>query len=275
MTTHQISLNASSERPAEWPAFFRHHGFVAPGIRAFRRIGFPAKSARVSLAFLFPIILLSASQWLTASANIEFSSKERLGVAYARALMPLLDAALNRRRSATANAPDLQDAQQRVAKAFEAAAAANTLHAKELQVSDAWSKVKRLHQDLSAQPVMSDRSATFDAHSAYVEAIFDLLRDVADALNLTLDPDVDTFYLMDAGIVRQSLLIEQLGRVRGMGNAIITSGQKSKQQRDLITNALAFSLTYKDSEVTALKRATAADSFLKDELKEEEVFKST
>lgn len=29
----------------EAPAFFRYHGLLAPGVRVFRRIGFPAKSA--------------------------------------------------------------------------------------------------------------------------------------------------------------------------------------------------------------------------------------
>lgn len=96
------------------PSFFRHHGLMAPGVRAFRRMGFPAKAIWVSLAFMLPIVVLMASLWTSATQNIEFSAKERLGVSYGRALMGVLDAAQNRRRAATVQAAELTEAQERV-----------------------------------------------------------------------------------------------------------------------------------------------------------------
>jgi hypothetical protein len=42
--------------------FFRFHGFWAPGVRAFRRMMFPAKAAWISGAFLVPLILLGWGQ---------------------------------------------------------------------------------------------------------------------------------------------------------------------------------------------------------------------
>lgn len=60
------------------PAFFRQHGLLAPGVRALRRIGSPAKSARVSAAFLMPIVLLAWALCSTASTNVNFSAQERV-----------------------------------------------------------------------------------------------------------------------------------------------------------------------------------------------------
>ena len=40
----------------EWPAFSAHHGIMARGTRLFRVIGFSAKTAWVSAAFLVPIL---------------------------------------------------------------------------------------------------------------------------------------------------------------------------------------------------------------------------
>jgi methyl-accepting chemotaxis protein len=248
------------------PAFFRYHGFMAPGIRAFRSIGFPAKSAWVSFAFLLPLVLLSVSLWQTASQNIAFSAKERLGVEVARALMPLLDAAQNRRRAASSNAPDLPDAQQRVAQAFKDLEAVHQRHAEALGTEAAFKAVQRLHADVAGQPLRGDTSTTFAAHTAYIDAVFALLHDVADKSNLTLDPDVDTYYLMDAAVAKQPLLIEQLGRMRGMGNALIRAGAKTPDQHDVMTKAQAFALAHQAGLEKALARAIAYDRRLTDEI---------
>ncbi len=42
--------------------FFSYHGLWAPGVRLFRRIGFAAKAAIISLAILLPMVVLIASQ---------------------------------------------------------------------------------------------------------------------------------------------------------------------------------------------------------------------
>ncbi|MCB1995254.1 MAG: hypothetical protein KDG57_05130, partial [Rhodoferax sp.] len=269
MSSESVPFPASTRPagPGDTPAFFSHHGLMAPGIRAFRRIGFPAKSAWVSLAFLLPIVLLSVSLWLTASANIQFSSLERVGVTYARELMPLLGAAQNRRRAAAANAADLPDAQERVAKAFDAVLAVQKQHGNDLATDKAWETVQRLHADVAGQPVRGDASATFAAHTAFIDAVFALLNDVADHSNLTLDPDVDTYYLMDAVMFKQPLLIEQLGRMRGMGNALIRAGSKTQAQHDLVSRAQAFALAHQAGVEKALTRAVAADPTLTDEIR--------
>jgi hypothetical protein len=239
---------------------------MAPGIRLFRRIGFPAKSAWVSVAFLLPILLLATSLWISASVAIEFSAKERLGVQYARALMPLLDAAQNQRRAATANAADLPAAQQKVAQALEAVAALQQRLGAELATGTEWTQVQRLHGELASQPVRADADATFGAHTAFVDAALALLNQVADGSNLTLDPDVDTYYLMDAALFKTPQLIEQIGKLRGLGNAILGSGQKSPAQHDLLTEANAFAMAHQAGADAALKRAVAADSTIASEL---------
>lgn len=35
--------------------FFRYHGWLSPGVRLFRRIGFPAKATWIGIALLVPM----------------------------------------------------------------------------------------------------------------------------------------------------------------------------------------------------------------------------
>ncbi|MEN2671838.1 methyl-accepting chemotaxis protein [Herbaspirillum huttiense] len=241
------------------PAFFRHHGFFAPGIRAFRSIGFPAKAAWVSAAFLMPIVILTWALWEAASVNIDFSQKERLGTEYVRTILPLLDAAQNRRRAALANAQDLGDMQERVSKALRTTADVQARLGGALNTESSWKKIEQLQKGLEAKANPDPIAATFASHTEFINAVFSLLDDVADNSNLTLDPDVDTYYLMDAAVSKQPLLVESMGQLRGMGNGAILAGSINLSQREIIGNALAFAKAYDAGTRKAIGRASGSD----------------
>ncbi len=250
---------AGLQAAAEQPAFFRHRGIMTPGIWLFRAIGFPAKAAWVSGAFLLPILLLSGALWSAAMQNIDFSAQERLGIEYARSLMPLLDAAQNRRRAATAKAADLDQAQQRVAQAFDAVAAQQQRLGAALNTATGWQAALSLQQALAKQPLGPDPVATFAAHTALITATLELLNDVADHSKLTLDPEVATFYLMEAALFKQPLLVEALGKLRGMGNAVLRTGSMGAAQRDVIVTALGFAESSQAQLIKGLRRAAGND----------------
>jgi methyl-accepting chemotaxis protein len=256
----------ATQAASDLPALFRHRGLMAPGVRLFRGISFPAKSVWVSLAFLAPLLMLCWSLATSTLETVAFSAKERLGVEYARALMPLLDAAQNRRRAATAGASDLDQAQQRVDKAWQAAAAAHARLQGQLDVDTQWNKLAELQKSLAAQPVRQEPVATFLAHTELLDTAFILLNDVSDSSNLTLDPEVTTFYLMDAAMFRQPQLVEMLGKMRGTGNAVLRAGAMRQQQRDEIVTALSFARALQGDLEKAIARAAAQDPSVKSEV---------
>ena len=45
-----------TQAPARGNGFFAHHGIWAPGVRLFRRLGFPSKASIISLAFMLPML---------------------------------------------------------------------------------------------------------------------------------------------------------------------------------------------------------------------------
>ena len=54
--------------------FFRYHGWLAPGVRLFRSIGFQAKAWWVSVAFVVPLVM--ALGFLTQAAIQQVSSTD-------------------------------------------------------------------------------------------------------------------------------------------------------------------------------------------------------
>ncbi|MDZ5457407.1 methyl-accepting chemotaxis protein [Azohydromonas lata] len=264
-----------STHPSTVPAFFLHHGLMAPGMRLFRSVGFPAKATAVSLAFLVPLLLLAFSFWSVSTDNIAFSAAERRGVEYARALMSLLDAAQNRRRAATAGAPDLPKAQQAVQAAWDQLLATHERLGTEFKLQERWQTLQAQAQQLASQPQRDQPAATFAVHSQFIAEALDLLSDMADASNLTLDPDIDTYYLMRAGVDLQPRLAEVLGRMRGAGNAALRSGQLGSEQRDQIASALAFATMWELELGSSVKRALRADEGIAAEVRLDEALKES
>jgi len=151
------------------PAYFRYHGLWAPGVRLMRAIGFRAKAVIIAATFLLPLVLIGW-QYLTATNSaIDFSAKERTGVAYARAAMPVLEQAL------------------------------------------------RAQLDTAGSLSGSNPAAALDAHARRVAEQLVLLGQSNDSSNLTLDPDIDTYYLMEVAVLRLPELLDGVARVRDLG----------------------------------------------------------
>ena len=203
---------------AEAFGYFRHHGIWAPGVRLFRRLGFKSKAAWISAVFLVPLGLLAWAYLVASQSTIEFARHERAGVTLLRAIEPWVIETQKQRRLLLSGAqaqPDLAALEARRAEA-QAAVAARPAG---LDLLADWQKVQRLHEAVAAR---GDRAAgaTADALQAYIEGVRDFRRTVLDQSQLTLDPDQDTFYLMNLATDVVSDVIESVSRSRAVAGSL-------------------------------------------------------
>ncbi len=80
-----------------------------------------------------------------------------------------------------------------------------------------YSKLTSLMDNYSTQDVKT----VFKAYTNTVEDELAFIVKVGDMSNLILDPDLDTFYLMDAVINKLPVITENIGKLREMGSAIL------------------------------------------------------
>jgi methyl-accepting chemotaxis protein len=209
---------------ADAAEFFKYHGLWSPGVRLFRSINFRAKALIISAVFLLPIVLLAYSYFTAQNGNIAFSAKERLGVAYARQALPLLGLLQQDRlqavKAAAKGGPAPAAAPELAPQLARLAAAEQSLGA-DLGTTAAYAALQTaLKAPLPGAPV----DAVFAAHEARVQALLNLLGVATDGSNLTLDPDIDTYYLMDAVLFRLPVMQEAVAQGRGLGVAALTAG---------------------------------------------------
>lgn len=62
-------------RDAGFGDFFRYHGWLSPGVRLFRQLGFPAKSLCIGIAFVLPLVVMLVSLVNTGLDQISASRR--------------------------------------------------------------------------------------------------------------------------------------------------------------------------------------------------------
>ncbi len=72
----------------------------------------------------------------------------------------------------------------------------------------------------------------FDEYSKLISEILRLMQLTADRSQLILDPELDTYYLIDILVKQIPYLAEAIGRLRGMGSGFLAKGSLSRQEAE-------------------------------------------
>ena len=173
----------------------------AEGFMSRRRL--PRKFLVITIAFLIPIGLLLVPFWQEIDTQIETTRLERDGVPLVNALTRRLGSQLAGQMPATSE----------IEKLFASSP--------QLALDQAWETYKKT--DARSMPASGARATSADdivAAAAAADAAdhtIALIRTVADKSALTLDPDLDAYYLMYAQSVAIPELLASLGQLRSSG----------------------------------------------------------
>lgn len=213
----------------------------APGAHFMAKLNFASKALLISFMFLLPLAWVSWSFYSTQSEAISFSAKELLGVQYTREVFPVIALAQQLRRDATALAASgsapatMAEVQSKLQAARDKLAQVDKRLGTELGSSKAYAAVQAALADADKA---KEVGAVFKLHTAHIEALIALLQTVTDNSNLTLDPDIDSYYLMDAALFRIPDVVENSGKLRGLGLAVMKAATATVDQQMLLNDTI-------------------------------------
>jgi methyl-accepting chemotaxis protein len=232
----------AGERHALNTANYYRNPLWAPGVRLLSKFPFSTKALLISLMFLVPLAWVSWAYYTAQSEAIAFSEKELLGVKYNQEIFPVLDLAQQLRRDASSAAATngsapatISDVRSRLQTAQKALDDVNKVLGKELDTGKTYESVQAAFSQVDKATGVD---AVFKAHTDYVESLISLLQTVTDNSNLTLDPDIDSFYLMDAALSRVPDVVENSGKLRGLGLAIMKAGTITAEQQRVLSDSI-------------------------------------
>ncbi|MEY4753605.1 MAG: hypothetical protein RJA44_1280, partial [Pseudomonadota bacterium] len=230
---------ADSATDASIGEFFRYHGWLAPGIRLFRNISFPAKAGWVSIAFLIPLLMLLVFFWRSQTDQIEFTQKEHLGITYEQPLLDYLKVVQERRLRALTAPDSLGELQARATQAFAAVQARHADLSEFTSDQAEYNALRGAHESVMQSPVAATPDATLQQHTDLAKAVLALVSHVADTSQLTLDPEIDTFHMMNVGVMRGPIAAEYLSEQAAIGVLMLQTREITTERRDLLIGAEA------------------------------------
>lgn len=206
------TIEATDVRADVRPAVVR--ALVAPPSWVLRPLALAGKYALIMLVLLAPLAYVVERYVGVQSSNEQFSARERLGIEVVRPLWQL-EASAVAARSAIATGSAAQGATADL-EAVQASIDATALVAagdagRELGIDARWDEVARHIAAAVAATDEMEPAAAFDMWSTAIDEIQVLIAAAADASNLTLDPDLDTYYLMDLTTTKGPALLDAAG----------------------------------------------------------------
>lgn len=167
--------------------------FFDPAIGLLDRLRYPWKFALISLCFILPLGFLIHMLFSEIGERIEFAAKERDGVTYLRALAGV-------RATLQQAGPEAETATgPRLAAAARELAQVNHALEQRLAVGPRWSELERV---LATQDRLTFEGSRRDFLIKAKTQLQRLNASVGNQSNLILDPDLDTYYLMDAAVLK-------------------------------------------------------------------------
>jgi len=184
----------------------------SPAVAAMNRLAYPGKFAVIAVLFTVPLVLVSSFLTRELSERIQFARLELLGNEYLRPLRSLTDI-LQRQRHVHCRVdgeftPD-EGLASELAQAIQSVDDLDSRLGDRLKVTDEWQSLKRRIRNWQERAPATTARERFEELTRQIGAVIELMNQVGDRSKLILDPDLDSYYLMEAVVERLPLLIEE------------------------------------------------------------------
>lgn len=192
-----------------------------PGDGPWRGLARVATAVAVAVAVLAPVGVLCAQAWSSTGNTLSFVADERRGVTYLEPLTQLLGATTQAQSAAVAGRP------AGAAAIRAAVAAVDQVDARlggALRTTDRWTIARRTVTDRAARTDWPLASVAYTQYSDLNTALLELNRTVGDNSRLILDPAIDSYYVMNASLLRIPEILVDSGRYTDLRTLAATSG---------------------------------------------------
>ncbi len=210
---------------------------LAPGLWLMRRLRLPLKLGLVGLTLFVPMLLLLVLHVQMLREQLAVTAAEAEGARVVKAMLHLADqlqqhrGLTNRVLSGDAAAAAQRDTvrgalEQALRRTDETLASTRSF-----SMQDRWPALREAVAALGQGRHDALRQRAFAQHSEQVEAVRTAVLLTAERSGLLLDPEAQTFFLMDLLVERTLPWTETLGLMRGQGSGLLNRGDASATER--------------------------------------------
>ncbi|MBI5671297.1 MAG: response regulator [Chloroflexi bacterium] len=216
--------------------------FFKPAVHVMSRLKYPQKFALVGLLLLLPLAVVMSQFLVQINKDIDFAAREQLGLTYTDPLSHFLQqvqqhAALNSAYLSGARAFEdlVVEKQAGVETTIAALDVVDAEVGERLGVSGQWAAIKQEWAALKNRALQLRPIENVEEHSRISQHVLDLLTSVGNRSNLILDPNIDSYYLMDTIITKLPLLTDTMSQIRTYGLRSAVTGILTREDQTRLT----------------------------------------
>ncbi|MBZ0104443.1 MAG: diguanylate cyclase [Sulfuricella denitrificans] len=194
-----------------------------PAVRLLNQLSYPRKLALIALIFFLPFLFSGYLLVSDTSSDIAFAEKELTGLSGIQPLKKFMRSVQEHRGASQLalhgdlSAEQLLDSLEQSAEAtIQELDDFDAKFGEIMHSSEKWNVVKNRWDDLRTKSISLSAEENFDLHSAFIDCLQDFMLHIADASGLSLDPSLDTHYLISLVVLKLTQLTESMGQTRAL-----------------------------------------------------------
>lgn len=244
--------------------------FFKPAVVLMNRLIYPQKFLLIGLLLLLPLLLVLSQYLAQVNKDINFATDEQTGIVYIRPLsdflksiqehMALSVAFIN---GATDYQSQLETQETKVEEAIRAVDSVDREFGQDLGVRGTWQALKDEWTGLKAQVVSLPVNQVIPAYGTLIQNTLKLVNEVGNNSQLVLDPQIDSFYMMDMVITKLPQISDFFSQIKAFGLGV-TGRKFLDTENKTVMNGLAGLVNNNlDGMTTGFDYAAEANSGLK------------
>ncbi len=219
---------------------------TAPATALMNQLSCSKKMLLISIAFIIPLVItlfLLISQQMIA---IKFAKNEQLGVEYIVPLRLLIQHLPEHRGMTNVYlSGNARFKNNILAKRTELANDIRLIDeidqrlGQQLGTTTQWNGIKSHWHQLEREAFEQSATEIFSRHTQLIAEVLGLVKHISDSSNLTLDSELDSYYIKEAIVSLLPQVVENLGQARGLSSGLAAKQSISLQQSIKLTSLLS------------------------------------
>ena len=204
------------------------NAFFAPAVALMNRLKYPFKFGLIGLVALLAIAYLLTVMTLGLRASLAQGQRELAGLEAIKPIFPLVQQVqLHRDLSNGVLSGDagLKDrvaaAAKEISSAFARADAVMARLGDEVGQQEEWKQLREEWTALVQEWADMTGPASFSAHGAVIQRAMQIVTGIGDASGLVMDPDLESYYLVNTAVFVMPETLERLAVIRGAGSGVL------------------------------------------------------
>lgn len=219
---------------------------LSPIVKLMDHLKFKKKFILLDIFFILVATVLTYQLTTISLTAVDFSRKEILGMQYIKPLYAVLNTAQQYRNQTnayllgdTSEKNKISTTADNLDKAIQDVSTVDKQLSGPLESSAVFESLQKEWGNIKSTSLQLPAQQEFTKNSKFIDNIVNFIVYIADTSNLTLDPDLDTYYLMDAYTVKLPILLEWVTQMRDLGaNIKLTTASAEQKEKFKVLSIL-------------------------------------